>query len=394
MSMRPPVADWTSDFDHLDPAWVGNPYPIWDELRHTCPIAHTDRFGGVYFPSRYEDIRAVAHDTEHFSSRRGMVREGPPTMIATPPVTSDPPEHRAHRKVLLPAFTLDAAARFEPQTRRICRELIERLSGKSGCDGAADYAQKVPVRVTAALLGISEHAGDLFRRWIGEFFELGVTDPTVAVRVVAEIRAFFGDEIAARRAAPSDDLISYLLDAEIDGRKLSDDHIQGTLRLLLFAGIDTTWSAVGACLWHLATHENDRKRLVEEPALIPTAIEEFLRAYAPATVAREIAKETEIGGCPVRTGEMVLLSFPAANRDPATFADAGRVIIDRSPNRHVAFGLGIHRCIGAHLARMEMTVALQEWLARIPEFRLAQGAVVRWSKGPVRGPRRLPLVLG
>jgi cytochrome P450 len=394
MRMRLPVADWTSDFDHLDPAWVGNPYPIWDELRQTCPIAHTDRFGGVYFPSRYEDIRAVAYDTEHFSSRRGMVREGPPTMVATPPVTSDPPEHRAHRRVLLPAFTPNAAARFEPQTRRICRELIERLSGKSGCDGATDYAQKVPVRVTATLLGISEHAGDLFRRWIGEFFELGVTDPAVAVRVVTEVRAFFGDEIAARRAAPGDDLISYLLDAEIDGEKLSEDHIQGTLRLLLFAGIDTTWSAVGACLWHLATHEDDRKRLVADPALIPTAIEEFLRAYAPATVAREIVKETEIGGCPVKTGEMVLLSFPAANRDLATFADAGRVIIDRSPNRHVAFGLGIHRCIGAHLARMEMTVALQEWLARIPDFRLAQGAVVSWSKGPVRGPRRLPLVLG
>jgi cytochrome P450 len=394
MSMRPPVADWTSDFDHLDPAWVGNPYPIWDELRQTCPIAHTDRFGGVYFPSRYEDIRAVAYDTEHFSSRRGMVREGLPTMIATPPVTSDPPEHQAHRRVLLPAFTPNAAARFEPQTRRICRELIERLFGKSGCDGATDYAQKVPVRVTATLLGISEHAGDLFRRWIGEFFELGVTDPAVAVRVVTEIRAFFGDEIAARRAAPGDDLISYLLDAEIDGQKLSEDHIQGTLRLLLFAGIDTTWSAVGACLWHLATHEDDRKRLVADPALIPTAVEEFLRAYAPATVAREIVKEAEIGGSPVKTGEMVLLSFPAANRDPAAFADAGRVIIDRSPNRHVAFGLGIHRCIGAHLARMEMTVALQEWLARIPEFRLAQGAVVRWSKGPVRGPRRLPLVLG
>jgi cytochrome P450 len=297
MSTRPPVGDWTSDFDHLDPAWVEDPHPIWDELRQTCPIAHTDRFGGVYFPSRYEDIRAVAYDTEHFSSRRGMVREGSPTMIASPPVTSDPPEHRAHRKVLLPVFTPDAAARFEPQTRRICRELIKRLSGKSGCDGATDYAQKIPVRVTAGLLGISEHAGDLFRRWVGEFFELGVTDPAVAVRVVSETRAFFGNEIAARRMAPSDDLISYLLDAEIDGQKLSDDHIRSTLRLLLFAGIDTTWSAIGACLWHLATHEDDQKRLVAEPALIPTAVEEFLRAYAPATAAREIVRQTDIGGC-------------------------------------------------------------------------------------------------
>jgi cytochrome P450 len=186
-------------------------------------------------------------------------------------------------------------------------------------------------------------------------------------------------------------VISYLINARIDGQPLSDDHISGTLRLLLFAGIDTTWSAVGSCLLHLATHAEDRKRLVAEPNLIPTAVEEFLRAYAPATVAREVAKETEINGCRFKEGEMVLLALPAANRDPEKFQDADRVIVDRTPNPHVAFGVGIHRCVGARLATMEMTVALQEWLRYIPEFTLAPRAVVQWSKGAVRGPRQVPL---
>jgi cytochrome P450 len=133
---------------------------------------------------------------------------------------------------------------------------------------------------------------------------------------------------------------------------------------------------------------------VAEPQLIPTAVEEFLRAYAPVTMAREVIREAQINGCHFKEGDMVLMPFPAANRDPAKFPDADRVVIDRKPNPHIAFGLGIHRCLGAGLATMEMCVALQEWLGNVPEFALASGAAVQWSEGPVRGPRQLPLVLG
>ena len=173
------------------------------------------------------------------------------------------------------------------------------------------------------------------------------------------------------------------------------DRLIATLRLLLVAGIDTTWSAIGVLL--LASGAAPGRPQAARRAsrtLIPTAVEEFLRAYAPVTMAREVVKETTINGCPFKAGEMVLLSFPAANRDPAMFPDADRVVIDRKENRHAAFGLGIHRCIGSNLARMEITVALQEWLPRIPEFRLAPAAKVTWSEGTVRGPRRLPLLFG
>src|SRR5580704_7649559 len=394
MSRRPPVADWTSDFDHLDPRWVEDPFPIWDELRQKCPIAHTERFMGVYLPTRYADVRAIAYDTEHFSSHKVVVREGDPPKGGAPPITTDPPKHAGAKAVLLPAFTPEAIERHAPKTREICRELVDRVAGKPACDAAVDYAQEIPVRLMAHMLGIPAQDGDRFRAWIHDLLELGITDNEVLHRANDEMTDYFRAAAEKRREAPGDDLISNLLAARINGNPLSDNHFFGTLRLLLVAGIDTTWSAIGACLWHLATHAADRRRLVAEPALLPTAVEEFLRAYAPVTMAREIVKETRINGTTFKRGEMVLLSFPAANRDPDMFPDADRVVIDRGQNRHAAFGLGIHRCIGSNLARMEIRTALAEWLARIPEFRLQPDAVVTWSEGAVRGPRSVPLLLG
>jgi cytochrome P450 len=183
-------------------------------------------------------------------------------------------------------------------------------------------------------------------------------------------------------------------DQRVDGEPLAPEKLIGTLRLLLIAGIDTTWSAIGASLWHLARHPEDAARLVAEPSLMDTAVEELLRAYAPVTMAREVVKEVTINGCPMKPGAMVLLSFPAANRDPEMFPDADKVLLERKENRHAAFGLGIHRCVGSNLARMELRVALEEWLKRIPSFRLAEGARVTWSEGTVRGPRTLPVVFG
>jgi cytochrome P450 len=161
--------------------------------------------------------------------------------------------------------------------------------------------------------------------------------------------------------------------------------------LLLIAGIDTTWSAIGASIWHLAKTPEDRKRLVAEPDLLPTAMEEFLRAYAPVTMARLVREDMEWNGVQMKEDDWVLLSFPAANRDPDKFERADEVIIDREVNKHAAFGLGIHRCVGSHLARMELRVALEVWLERVPEFSLADPDAVTWAPGQVRGPRALPI---
>ena len=166
----------------------------------------------------------------------------------------------------------------------------------------------------------------------------------------------------------------------------------GFILLLLVAGIDTTWSAIGSSLWHLATHADDRRRLANDPSLMPTAIEEFLRAYAPVTMARLVAKDHDFHGCPMKKDEWVLLPFPAANLDPAEFPDADKVLIDRAENRHSAFGLGIHRCLGSNLARLELRVAVEEFIKRFPDFELAHGEEgVVWSVGQIRGPRALPV---
>jgi cytochrome P450 len=166
------------------------------------------------------------------------------------------------------------------------------------------------------------------------------------------------------------------------------------MRLLLIAGIDTTWSAIGASLWHLAKNPGDREQLVAEPGLLPAAMEEFLRAYAPVTMARLVKEDMHWHGVDMKADDWILLSFPAANRDPAQFERADEVVIDREVNRHAAFGLGIHRCVGSHLARMELRVALDVWLERIPSFTLLDPAAVTWSAGQIRGPRTLPLRIG
>ena len=317
------------------------------------------------------------------------MREGMPPEGGAAPITTDPPKHAGAKALLLPAFTLDAIERYAAKTREICRELVEKVAGKSACDAAVDYAQEIPVRLMAHMLGIPAQDGGRFRKWIHELLELGITDNDVSQRATDEMTEYFRAEVKKRRDAPGDDLISYLLNVRSNGQPLAPENVIGSLRLLLIAGIDTTWSGIGSCIWHLATHPEDRRRLVREPQLMPTAIEEFLRAYAPVTMAREVVKETQINGCTFKPGEMVLLSFPAANRDPEMFSDADKVIIDRKENRHAAFGLGIHRCVGSNLARMEMTVAVEELLKRIPEFGLA--GKVTWSEGTVRGPRQLPI---
>jgi cytochrome P450 len=189
-----------------------------------------------------------------------------------------------------------------------------------------------------------------------------------------------------------DDLITLLVEAEDEsGAPLTDRHIIGSCFLLLLAGIDTTWSAIGSSLWHLAAHPEDQARLRADPALMPSAVEEFLRFYSPVTMARYVAEDVEFGGCPMKRGDKVLMAFPAGNRDPQLFEAPDEFRIDRVKNRHFAFGSGIHRCLGSNLARMELRVAIETWLERIPTFELADADAVTWTGGQVRGPRRLPI---
>ncbi|MGY6501092.1 MAG: cytochrome P450 [Acidimicrobiales bacterium] len=393
------VTDWETDFDHTDPQWAADPFPIWDELRSACPVARTERYGGAWLPTRHADVSAIANDTEHFTSRSIiMSTHRPPMELApsgiAPPISADPPFHGPSRRMLLPIFSPQRIAELEPATRAHCRELVEQLRGRATVDAATEYAQHIPVRVIARMLGLPDDEGDRFRHFVEDVLE-GVAEPFEdRIQVFLGLLDYLRPYIEDRTAHPRDDVISYLAHAELDGEPLDPIMVVRTIGLLLIAGIDTTWSAIGASIWHLASTPDDRRRLVREPELLPTAIEELLRAYAPVTMARLVKEDVEFDGCPMKAEDWVLLPFPAANRDPAFFDRADEVLIDRSPNRHAAFGLGIHRCAGSHLARMELRVALEVWLEAFPEFSLSDTATVRWSGGQVRGPRTLPLTIG
>ena len=396
MTSTEPVHDWGSDYDIFDPGYVKDPYPVWEDMRAHCPVAHTERWGGSWMPTRYEDMQAIAKDVQHFSSDEILVVpvKRLDDEIKAPPITSDPPEHSWARRLILPAFAPQAVQVHEPFTRALCRRLIDGFVDIGRADAAADYAQQIPPRVIGHMLGVPEEMSDEFTEWVRGVLEIGLSDEEVRLKYRSKIIDYFREQVADRRANPSDDIVTALVQAEVDGEPVPDSHIIGTLNLLLVAGIDTTWSSIGAALWHLALHAEDRRRLAGEPELIPTATEELLRAYSPVTMARVVAEECTYDGHTMKVGDRVLLNFPAANRDPEVFERPDEVIVDRARNRHIAFGTGIHRCAGSNLARLEMNVALEEWLARIPDFELEDAGAVTWAGGQVRGPRSLPVVFG
>lgn len=396
MTATEPVREWADDFDIFDAQYVRDPYPIWQELRGGCPVAHTERWGGSVLPTTHAGVTGVAHDVERFSSIEVAVAPVPATYDdqgnrIRSIIASDPPDHTPERRLMLPFFAPKAVERFREPTRELCRQLLRGFVERGEVDAAEEYAKQIPPRVIAEILGIDPERGNDFAEWVQGVLELGLQNPEIREKYRVIIEDFFLKEIQRRREEPGDDLISFLLNAELHGEPVPMHVVRGNISLMLIAGIDTTWSSIGSALWHLAHHPDDRRRLVESPELIPTAVEEFLRAYSPVTMARIATADTTIGDREVKAGERVLLSFPAANRDPAVFDRPEEVLIDREINRHVAFGAGIHRCLGSNLARMEMQVAIEEFLAMIPEFELADPDAVTWAGGQVRGPRNLPV---
>ena len=400
-----PVTDWATDFDHGSPAYNNNIHQIWDDLKAAgCPIAHTERYGGVWLPLTHDLVKEIAYDPTRFSSLTPVVQqlkpseallEDPDALGApigpVPPISSDPPFHADARRLLLPAFSPKVIDPLRKEVEEICNKLIDDMGDVDAIDAAVQYTQHIPVLVVAQMVGLPLSDADRFRGWVD--MVLGGIGAERSEERLAQFMAmdeYLTKHIEEHIANPQDDLTSYLLDAEIFGEKLSPRHVFGTILLLIIAGIDTTWSGIGSSLWHLASNPVDRRRLVENPGKIPMAVEEFLRAYAPVTMARMVTDDMEFHGVQMKKEDRVLLPFPAANRDENQFANPAVVDIEREENRHAAFGLGIHRCIGSNLARLEMNVAIEVFLKRFPDFELDTTEQVTWSTGQVRGPRNLP----
>jgi len=395
-----PVTDFTTDFDHSVPEYNANAPQVWKDLREGgCPVAHSERYGGMWVPITHDTVNEVAYDTENFTSRAVIVSVGRPGDLAmpspiggAPPITSDPPFHNMARRLLLPAFAPKKIEPWEPEIQRLCQELLDEIGditpGETIIDAAVQYAQNIPVSVIGRMLGFPAEDDHLFRKFVHDVIER-ITEEPGTKEGMDDLSNYIYAQIADHRENPRDDLTNYLLNVEIEGQVVSDDIAGGMIVLLLIAGIDTTWSAIGSSLWHLAQHPEDHQRLLDDPEVMTFALEEFLRAYAPVTMARLVAKDNDFHGCPMKKDDWVLLPFPAANRDPLKFEDPDTFVVDREENRHAAFGLGIHRCLGSNLARLELKVAIEEFIKRFPRFELAGDT--RWSVGQIRGPRELPI---
>jgi cytochrome P450 len=399
---NPPVTDWANDFDTFDESYVRDPFSKWPEMRAACPVVKSERWGGTHLVVGYEAVIEGAANTTALTSTLGTSIANTSDDYSDPNrpksiINSDPPDHAGPRRMMLPTMTARAVAKWEPVTRALCESLIDSFLAKGRTDAAVEYAQKIPATVIGRMLGVPDALQDTFIVWVRDILEHGVEYPQRRITAFAELGEFFAVEIADRIQNPTDDLISLLAHGKLENDAVLEPRvIIGNLVLLLVAGIDTTWSAIGSSLWYLAQHPEDQARLRNaatnnEPELWDTAIEELLRMFAPVSMSRVALQDTSVAGCPIPKGRRVTLSFPAANRDPAVFPDPDRVILDRAENRHVAFGAGIHRCAGSNLARLELRIALQTWIERVGPFALADPKSVTWAGGQVRGPRTIPV---
>jgi cytochrome P450 len=375
---RRPIGEWAAFFD---------------QLRADAPVVRNTFADGYYVLTRYEDILGAYQDPETFTTDAVTVFEPDPSYRWIPHMLGGD-EHRQWRRALGPYFSPKAIGALDNRIRGWAGELIDALAARGECDVIADFSFYYPTTIFLGLMGLPPDDLPRFMAWESNILHSNGSAPEEIERnrmtAMAAVFDYFRTIITERRARPGDDLISHAVSFEVDGRPVTDDEVTSYCFFMFMAGLDTVAAALGYALYHFATHPGDRQRIVADPALIPAAIEEILRVYAFTIPARKVSKDTEVGGCPIAAGSMVQLPIRAATRDSSAFAGGADVRIDRTPNNHIAFGAGPHRCLGSHLARHELIIALEEWHKRIPAYRLADAAAI-FEVGRSSGPDSVPL---
>lgn len=380
------------NFNPYSRSHLGNPHPVYAVLREERPVHLNDRprFWAI---SRFEDVEDALRQWSLFSSASGITLDGfsglKPMIILM-----DPPRQTELRRVLQKAFTAKRIAAQESLIRRTARDLLEAISDEEEVDLVSTFTGPFPIMVIAEMLGVDPRDRELFRQWSNGIMATTADDYESLVRNYSHIFDYFRKVIAARRTNPRDDLVTALVHAEVDEHKLADDEILGFCALLLIAGNETTTNLLGNAATVLAAHPDVRAEIVANTALLPNAIEEVLRFEGPVpTLTRTTTTDVEIRGHTIGAGEKVMLLLAAANRDPRVFEDADRFDIHRVGRKHIAFGSGIHFCMGASLARLEARVALEELLCRFPEYSLTAGTLFYFNTPSIRGPKALPVRL-
>ncbi|HWE90090.1 MAG TPA: cytochrome P450 [Pseudonocardiaceae bacterium] len=375
---------------------------IFEEMRSSCPVAHSAAHDGFYALSRYRDVYDAAHQPESFSSFPVTI---PPFGNPTPmiPIEADPPMHRKYRTLVGRQFSPNSVAAIEPRIREMVREILDGLDGSSEADLAKEIAVAVPLRAILELyLGVPRKDWDTLK---DEFLYMLQPDPTAtdeenterAMQAGLNCTMYFAELLEERRTQGyGDDLISDLDQAELEGERLTDDEIFGFCLVLVPAGFDTTASLFSRLLLMFAQRPEVRDQLeavVDDPAKLDLAVEELVRYIPPQPgVARNVTEKCSFADTELEPGDRLLLLWPSANRDAEEFPNPDELVLDRQPNRHLGFGSGIHRCLGAHLARLEIKILLQEFLRRVPRYQVTPGQEAVWHTGNTWGVKTLPVV--
>jgi cytochrome P450 len=369
------------DFDHHSAAYAADPWTQLAEIRARCPVARTDSYGGFWVVTGYDEIKEVASDDITWSSAQGLtIPDKKNVGQRSIPVEMDPPEFLAFRRILHPMLSPAAVERMLPVIERFVHQAIDDFIEEGSCDLVHDLADPLPAMTTMHKLGLPLERWKEFSVPLHKTVFLRQDNPDRAdvvddLKVIAET---ISETIAARRESPRDDMISYLSSCDVDGRPVTDREVHEMVTLMIQGGFDTTGSAISNALIQLDKDRGARQRLIDDPALMPSAVEEFLRFEAPQmALCRTATRDVTLGGRSIRKGEQVMLVWAAGNRDPAAFDDPDTVILDRFPNRHMTFGLGAHRCLGSNLARAQIQAALEGVLRRLPDYEIDEESAVR-----------------
>ncbi|WP_234815258.1 cytochrome P450 [Mycolicibacterium duvalii] len=391
-------------FDYTTTEPEGTWFARYDALRAQFPWYRNEFGPGFWTVCNYQGILEIMQNPQVFSNSVVTALDPEPAIKWIPEML-DGDEHKQWRRQLGPLFSPGAVERMESTVRQRAIDIIDGIiarahasaatgTGQGSCDFMADFALRFPTTIFLEMMGLPVEELDEFLAWEHDILHAGGSDEEKLQKQMAAMFAVMGrfsTVIAERREEPRDDIVSKALTYEIDGNPVTDQDMLSFCLLMFMAGLDTVSVTLGWIFLHLARNDADRERIVAEPAAIPTAVEEFVRAYAIVIPARKVMEDIEIQGCPMKAGDMVNIPLAAATRDDAAFPDATTVDIARKPNNHIGFGAGPHRCLGSHLARQELRIAMEEWHARIPNYRLAPDAQMLESGGQL-GLENLPLV--
>jgi cytochrome P450 len=380
-------------FDHHSPVHRNHSFEIYERLRETTPVARADAWGGYWVLTRYEDVKQVAQDDVNFSAQKGGITQPIAGGYPNPPIDLDPPLSTQVKRLLTPYFSPRAMERWIKDVEPLTSDLVDAFIETGKCDFTHDVGMPLTGIITMRMSGVDDSEwhdyADLVHK--GIYFE---GDSLEQIRGYATtLWEMCGREVQKQKKNPRPGVVSELLKAELNGAPVPEEMIQGVLLLFMFGGLDTTQAVIGSALVHLSRNPEMKQYLRENPDQIQSATEEYLRLYSPQqALFRTVMNPVVVGGVEMKPGDRVMMTWAAANRDPAEFDDPKGFHPTREPNRHMAFGVGSHRCLGSSLARIEIQACLREFVTRMPDFKVDESQLeLAQDVGTVYGYRRIPI---